>query len=104
MVVTDCPSTLPTGVEHERTGWPSRCTVQAPHWAAPHPNFVPVKPANSRTAHSSGISGSTSSLTGLPFKTNETAIALSLPRFAIVVYESFRSPAVRSVTARSRQG
>ena len=34
---------------HERVGSPSRCTVQAPHWAMPHPNFVPVSLSCSRT-------------------------------------------------------
>ena len=31
MVVTFLPAAAETGVWHERTGWPSRCTVQAPH-------------------------------------------------------------------------
>ncbi len=42
MVVTWRPTAALTGVEHERTAWPSRWTVQAPHWASPQPNFVPV--------------------------------------------------------------
>ena len=32
---------LSTGVMHERAGFPSTCTVQAPHSAMPQPNFVP---------------------------------------------------------------
>jgi hypothetical protein len=39
---------------------PSMCTVQAPHWAMPQPNLVPVKPSVSRSTHSNGVSGSTS--------------------------------------------
>src|SRR5579864_780942 len=31
-----------TGVWHERTASPSRCTVHAPHRPMPHPYFVPV--------------------------------------------------------------
>jgi hypothetical protein len=31
MVVTDLPSTIPTGVAQARAAWPSICTVQAPH-------------------------------------------------------------------------
>ena len=49
-----------SGVTHERTTWPSRCTVHAPHSASPQPYLVPVRPSTSRSAHSSGISGSTS--------------------------------------------
>ena len=37
---------------------PSRCTVQAPHKAAPQPNLVPVSPISSRITQSSGVSGS----------------------------------------------
>jgi len=44
MVVTARPFTSPTGRTQERTGLPSRWTVQAPHWAMPHPNLVPVRP------------------------------------------------------------
>src|SRR5580698_6507143 len=50
----------PIGNRHERTGTPSICTVQAPHWAMPQPNLVPVSPTISRSAHSSGISGGAS--------------------------------------------
>jgi hypothetical protein len=39
----------------ERTGLPSICTVQAPHWALPQPNFVPVMPRMSRRTQSSGM-------------------------------------------------
>ena len=46
---------------HERTARPLRCTVQAPQAAMPQPNLVPVRPSVSRIAHSSGMSGSTSS-------------------------------------------
>ena len=84
-----CPSTPLTGVEHERVGWPSMCTVQAPHCAMPQPNLVPVRPATSRIAHSNGISGSTSKLTGFPFNTNETAMTLSLNQMTIVDYKIF---------------
>ena len=44
IVVTACRRTADTGSEQERRGWPSRCTVQAPHWAMPQPNLVPVSP------------------------------------------------------------
>src|SRR5215469_15085576 len=42
MVVTCLPRMLDICTLHERVGSPSRCTVQAPHCATPHPNFVPV--------------------------------------------------------------
>ena len=59
--------------------WSSRpftCTVQAPHAEMPHPNFVPVKPSVSRSAHSSGVSGSTSREWARPFTVIVIAIAL----------------------------
>ena len=42
MVVTSRSPTAEMGVMQARTAWPARCTVQAPHWAMPQPNFVPV--------------------------------------------------------------
>lgn len=62
IVVIFCPAAADTGSEHERTGAPFRCTVQAPHCAIPHPNLVPVIFNSSRKTHKSGVSGSTSSL------------------------------------------
>src|SRR5208282_2877158 len=41
MVVMDLPTARDTGVTHERTVCPSRCTVHAPHSAIPQPYFVP---------------------------------------------------------------
>src|SRR5947208_15102167 len=55
-----------TGVRHERTACPSRCTVQAPHSAAPQPYLVPVRPSVSRSTHSNGVSESTSTSVSLP--------------------------------------
>ena len=62
MVVMDMPSTADTGTVQVRTARPSTCTVQAPHAAMPHPNLVPVNPSVSRSTHSSGVSGSTSTV------------------------------------------
>ena len=58
MVVMRACATDSTITAQERTGWPSRCTVQAPHNPAPQPNFVPVKPRLSRSTHSSGVPAS----------------------------------------------
>src|SRR5689334_11696814 len=66
IVVIFLPSAAETGVPHERTGLPSRCTVHAPHSWAPQPNFVPVMPTVSRIAQSNGVLGSTSTLWVLP--------------------------------------
>src|SRR5512134_1238598 len=60
MVTISLPCALPAGVTQERAASPSRCTVQAPHCAAPQPNFVPVSPTTSRSAQSRGIAGSAS--------------------------------------------
>src|SRR6266851_5700817 len=59
--------TLPTGIEHERTTSPFRCTEHAPHCATPHPYLVPVRPTCSRITQSSGVSGSTCTSRTLPF-------------------------------------
>src|SRR6185295_18789258 len=72
IVVTCWPCTAEIGVTHERVAWPSMCTVQAPHCAMPHPNFVPCKPTTSRIAHKSGMSGSASRVTGLPLSVKAT--------------------------------
>ena len=48
MVVIAEPPTLSIVVTHDRVATPSMCTVQAPHSAAPQPNFVPVMPSTSR--------------------------------------------------------
>src|SRR5207249_12158701 len=66
MVVIFLPVAAATGVTHERIGWPSSCTVHAPHSAMPQPNFVPVRPTTSRSAQRSGISGGTSTVWSLP--------------------------------------
>src|SRR2546427_7743519 len=66
MVVIFFPAAAATGVTHERIGCPSRCTVHAPHSAIPQPNFVPVKPTTSRSAHRMGMSVGTSTVWSLP--------------------------------------
>src|SRR6266567_9035321 len=66
MVVTFLPATCDTGVEQERIGLPSTCTVQAPHNPAPHPNFVPVSCRLSRRTQSRGVSGETLTRLSLP--------------------------------------
>ena len=58
--------TLSMVVMQERIGLPSMWTVQAPHSAKPHPNFVPVMPRTSRRTHSSGVSSSTSTVWFVP--------------------------------------
>src|SRR3954453_7893968 len=70
MVVTVLPEMVETCVMQERTASPLTCTVHAPHRAMPHPNLVPVIPSVSRNTHSSGISGLTSTVCGLPFRVN----------------------------------
>jgi hypothetical protein len=55
-----------TGIEHERTTSPFRCTEHAPHCATPHPYLVPVRPTCSRMTHSSGVPASTCTSWVLP--------------------------------------
>src|ERR1051325_3563490 len=71
MVVTFLPATAEIGVTQERTGWPSTCTVHAPHCAMPQPYLVPVRLRFSRTTHSSGTSGATSTCCGVPLTVSE---------------------------------
>src|SRR6266404_6152597 len=71
MVVISLPAARDTGATHDRTASPSRCTVQAPHCAMPHPYFVPVRPRFSRKTHSRGVEGSTSRFTRCRFTLKE---------------------------------
>jgi hypothetical protein len=64
-------------VIQERIATPSMCTVQAPHSATPHPNFVPVMPSTSRSTHSRGVSPSTSTARSSPFILSIKAICHS---------------------------
>src|SRR5687767_8153573 len=64
--------TPPTGMTHERTTSPLKCTEQAPHCAMPHPYFVPVRPTCSRITHSNGVVGSTSMLCDCPLMVRAT--------------------------------
>ena len=57
MVVMARPAPAETGVTQERTASPSSSTVQAPQL-----NVVPVSPSKSRSAHSSGMPGSASTV------------------------------------------
>src|SRR5262245_19482249 len=66
IVVTFLLATAESGVMHERTGWPSTCTVQAPHSAIPQPNLDPVSPSWSRNAQSSGVLSGRSTVYRLP--------------------------------------
>ena len=79
MVVMFFPATPDTGVEQARTGSPSTSTVQAPHSAMPQPNFVPTRPRESRSTHSSGVFGSTSAFSSLPFTRRLSVGMRSLP-------------------------
>ena len=80
------------GVWQERTGEPSRCTVQAPHWATPQPNLVPVRPRSSRIDPQQRGVGSTSSCALL-------AVDLELDHVSVSP-----EPIGPSICARPRQG
>src|SRR6202035_3210958 len=66
MVVTARPATAAAGRTHERIGWPSTSTVQAPHRGMPQPYLVPVKPSTSRSTQSSGMSSGTKTSCSVP--------------------------------------
>src|SRR2546426_5964783 len=80
IVVMRLPAAAETGVMHERTGFPSRWIVHAPHKARPQPNFVPVIPSTSRSTQSNGVSSSTSTLRALPLIVSVCAICRSSRR------------------------
>ena len=61
---------------------PSRCTVQAPHSAAPQPNLVPVMPSVSRSAQRIGVAGSASTVCSRPFTTSCMSLLLAMWRWA----------------------
>ena len=72
---TRAPPTAETGVTHERTALPFRCTVHAPHCATPHPYFVPTRSSSSRSTHKRGVSGGTSTDVCFPLIFNSIGIA-----------------------------
>src|SRR5258707_9103891 len=78
MVVTSFPTAREMGVLQDRTGWPSRCTVHAPHCETPQPYFVPVRPRCSRKTHSRGVEGSTSTFTLCLFTVKEIIFEILL--------------------------
>src|ERR1039458_8199709 len=53
------------------------CTVHAPHWPMPQPNFVPLRSRWSRSTQSSGVSSATSTVLDLPLTLNVTVMASS---------------------------
>src|SRR5262245_41158639 len=67
MVVMLALPTEETGVMHDRRASPSMRTVQAPHWALPHPNLVPLRSSPSRSAQRSGMSSGASTVRTCPF-------------------------------------
>ena len=58
MVVICLPSAAFTVVRQDRTGAPSRSTVQAPHCPSPQPYLVPVRSSSSRSTARRERSGS----------------------------------------------
>ena len=69
------------GTWQDRVATPSICTVQAPHCAMPQPYLVPVMPSHSRMTHSSGVSGSASTLCETPL-TVSLIMASLLPEYS----------------------
>src|SRR5262245_63193581 len=65
MVVMRLPTAADAGSWHAFIACPSTWIVQAPQRAMPHPYLVPVSPILSRRTQSSGVSGSTSTVSGL---------------------------------------
>src|SRR5215831_20441413 len=85
MVVIDASATLAAGVMHERRATPLISTVQAPHWAIPQPNLVPLSSSPSRSAQSSGMSSGASSVLTCPLTFSRSFIASASLEGAVVV-------------------
>src|SRR5258708_8340269 len=77
MVVTALPCAADTGIRQENMRSPSMCTMQARHWRAPQPNFVPVSFSSSRSTHKRRVLSGALTLTGLPLTVK--LIAISTP-------------------------
>src|SRR5437879_11901381 len=99
MVVIFFPAAAATGVTHERIGCPSRCTVQAPHRAIPQPNFVPVRPTTSRSAHRIGMSGGTSTAWSLPLLLRVIMVGFALWDVLFVAMDGPRSDLCRAMSS-----
>src|ERR1700722_17738793 len=94
MVVICLPTASFTSTPQERIATPSTWTVQAPHCAMPQPYFVPVRPTFSLIAHSSGVSGSTSTSKDFPLTTRfaiTAPLVLSNPSIELLVSPIHRS-------------
>src|SRR5438132_1655791 len=70
-------SAAAAGLTHDRAARPSIWTVQAPHWATPHPYLVPVRCSSSRSTHSRGMSSAALTVRSVPL-IRIVAMALSL--------------------------
>src|SRR6202161_4758360 len=94
IVVICLPEASPTVTPQDRIATPSTWTVQAPHCAMPQPYLVPVRPTFSRIAQSSGVSGSTSTLSDFPLIVR---FAIANPLFSSVHRESFEANLARNL-------
>src|SRR5207245_3974791 len=72
MVSPSRPSTWPTSIRQEFTGWPSTITVQAPQSPTSQPSFAPVRLNWSRKSLSSVVSGGTEALRVSPLTLSVT--------------------------------
>src|SRR5262249_18933696 len=80
IVVILLPTAMAAGTLHDRTGWPSICTVHAPHCPMPQLNFVPVRPTSSRITHSNGVCEAALIVCRLPFTVRSKGMGLeSIP-------------------------
>src|ERR1700704_3567979 len=83
-VVIFAPSACTASTVQDLTGWPSRCTVQAPQWLVSQPTWVPVIRNTSRIRCTSKRRDSTSASRNAPLMvTLILCIPLSLPSRAL---------------------
>src|ERR1700730_17265953 len=66
------------GMVQDRTDFPSRITVHAPHWPRPQPNFGPCSPRLSRKTYKSGVLESALTTRAFPFTLSEICAMANL--------------------------
>src|SRR5215211_9333250 len=71
-VRTSLSAAAESGRSQDATARPSSSTLQAPHWLAPQPKRVPMSPSGPRSAESSEVAGSASTILSTPFTRSRT--------------------------------
>ena len=88
-----------SGTTQDRMARPFTCTVHAPQAPMPQPYFAPLRPRKSRSAHSSGMSGSASKRRAWPLTLSVICMVRSGSRDRILAERTRARPPRGSVAA-----